>query len=438
MNMHPFRNLAATLASALTVIGWTSAQTLPDGYASDTTALPTGANSIVVIPEGTVWFDGTALVLGRPGHAPQTLLQFPTSRFGAFTRVVRDGTALLFGESSFGELWLVPLDGTPPHLVVTLNLPYDAASLGPHRVIVSAKTGGFSASSNDLIAIDLQTNTTVNIASLPGASGPLLLTRQGDLLYATAAAAFPPPAGSVEILQFSAAQWARPLTGGSILTGREAHTLFQGIDAASHMALDVDDDLLFIDWLNNKVGEINDLHSSAWLSTLVDYSNASLSPAGMTLLQANSRQFEPFAQPSGATLLLHETDFFSTTQLRSITPRPATLVTPTGTVPSGSFVVSLQGASAGGLAALAVNTMNTGIPVPVELPGIEQTFWWDAAMFHPLNSYWAAIDGQGQANMTLHNPGVSPDFTLYLQAAFLSSNASLMGATTTSALRLGL
>ena len=59
-------------------------------------------------------------------------------------------------------------------------------------------------------------------------------------------------------------------------------------------------------------------------------------------------------------------------------------------------------------------------------------------MFHPLNSYWAAIDGQGQANMTLHNPGVSPDFTLYLQAAFLSSNASLMGATTTSALRLGL
>ncbi|MEC7584364.1 MAG: hypothetical protein VYE77_08600 [Planctomycetota bacterium] len=440
MNAHPPRHqsFAATLAASLTLTLLLPAQTLPEGYATDTTALPTGANSILVIPEGTAWFDGTDLVFTRHGQAPQTLLQFASSRFGAFTRLVRDGNALLFGESSFGELWLAPLDGSPPQLVTTLNLPYDAVSLGPQRVMVSAKTGGFSASHNDLIAVDLQTGTTTNIASIPGASGSVLLTDQGDLLYATAPATFPPPPGSVEILQFSAAQWSRPLTGGSILSSTEAQPLFQGIDAAGFMALDADGDILFVDWLNNKIAEINDLHSGGWLTTLVDYSGSGLSPAGVTLLQTNSRQFEPFAQPSGATLFVHETDFFSTDQLRSLTTKPAELIAPSGTVPSGPFVLGIQGASAGGLAAIAVNTTNAGVPALVELPGIEQTFWWDAAMFHPLNSYWSTLDGQGQANVTLNNPGVTPALTLYVQAAFLSANTDVMGATTPGSVHLGL
>lgn len=440
MSPQPIRrhSLAATLATSLALTSLLRGQTLPEGYATDTTAIPTGAGSSLVIPDGAAWFDGTDLVLTRHGQAPQTLLQFANSRFGAFTRLVRDGNALLFGESSFGELWLVPLDGTQPQLVTTLNLPYDAAPLGPQRVIVSAKTGGFSASHNDLIAVDLQTGATTNIASIPGASGPLLLGAQGGILYATAPAAFPPPAGSVEILKFSAAQWSRPLTGGSILSSSEAQVLFQGLDAAGHIALDADDDLLFVDWLNNRVGEVNELHRGGGSSTLIDYAGSGLSPAGMTLLRTNSRQFEPFAQSSGTTLFLHETDFFSTDQLRSLAPQPAALVTPTGTVPAGPFVVGLQNASAAGLAAVAVHTMHAGVSVPVQLPDVEQILWWDAAMFHPLNSYWTNVDGQGQASVTINNPGVSPDFTLYLQAAFLSPNADLIGATTTSALRLGL
>ena len=60
-------------------------------------------------------------------------------------------------------------------------------------------------------------------------------------------------------------------------------------------------------------------------------------------------------------------------------------------------------------------------------------------MFHPINTYWANIDGQGQASVLLTNPGVAAGFELHLQAAILSLSpgACVAGTTAASSVLLG-
>mgnify|MGYP000666357410 CR=1 FL=1 len=55
---------------------------------------------------------------------------------------------------------------------------------------------------NEVIAVDLQSGQTDVIARIPGASGPLLVEPTGDLLYATASAAFPAPPGRLQFPGF--------------------------------------------------------------------------------------------------------------------------------------------------------------------------------------------------------------------------------------------
>ncbi|MGE3172395.1 MAG: hypothetical protein AB7O97_07185 [Planctomycetota bacterium] len=437
----PFARLAAP-AATVALLAAAPAQTLDEGYHSTVTALPAAAHSVAVVDAGTVWFDGTDLVLQPEGQPARTLLQFPTPRFGAFTLPLPDG-ALLFAESSLDEVWLVSLDAAiAPRLLTTVAFPYDAAPLGTGRVVVSARTGGFPSVVNDLVAVDLVTGAQVPLGAVPGASGPVVVDAQGNLLCATAPLAFPPPAGTVEVLRWSPLQWTAALGGGAPLDRANAQLLRGGLDTAGDLALDRDGDLLVVDWLANQVLELDDLAPGVGgpPRVLVDHAGTGLSPTMLALRPGVDplAPFEPFALPGGETLLVLETDFATTTRLRAVRSQAAGLDhTPAATVPAGPFALALDDAPRSGVALLALSHLATGFGVPLQLPGFEQVVRWDTGMLQPLLTFLVPLDAQGHVAIGLTNPGFPGGFDLMVQAVFVGAGAPVLGATAVRRVPLG-
>ncbi len=410
-----------------------TAQVVSDGYQTATRSLPVAASSFAAVADGIVWFDGSDLMFEPSGLPPRSLLHFAAARFGSFTLPLGNGQ-LLFGESTFDELWLVPtLAGGTPRLLTTLHFAYDAARLGSNRAIVSAKTGGFSAGANDLIAVDLQTGSQVPIGLIAGASGPVLLDEHGDLLYATAPSTFPPPPGAVEILRWTATTWALALAGGPLLTRNNAQLVLGGLDSAGDLALDRDGDLFFTDYANARIGEVDDLTVGAVGShVLVDYSTTSVAPANVAFVAAtaDSAAFEPFAAGPAGTLLVLETDFFATTVLRTLQPRAATARTaPAGIVPAGPLALVVQDGPPLGAALFVIGLLRTDVLLPMRLPGFEQTIGWDAGLLYPLAWGLEPCDPNGTAAWNLVNPGFAQGLAVHSQSLFVTADGAQLGAT---------
>lgn len=85
------------------------------------------------------------------------------------------------------------------------------------------------------------------VARVAGPSGPLLVDRIGNLLYATQSAVFPAPPGSTRVLRFPVAALARAIAGGPLLTEADADTVIAGLDGAFDMAMDDRDRLMISD-----------------------------------------------------------------------------------------------------------------------------------------------------------------------------------------------
>lgn len=427
MSRSPFA--AGCAAAFLALAAAANAQAPVEGYESQVVTLPGNANSVTAVDGGVVWFDGQTLFVDEAGQPSRALLTLPSFRFGSFTLSIGNGN-LLFAESSLGEVWRVPLDpnGTP-QLLAVIPFAYDAVAIGTGVAIVSAKLGGFSSAQNDLIALDLVTGAQSPVGVAPGASGPLTLGRSGDLFYATAPLTFPPPPQSVEILRWNAAQWSLALNQGLLLTRTNAQLVAAGLDAASDLAVDDDGELILVDYWNAAVLEQS--ANGGGRGALVDYSAASLSPAAIAFLPGSAgAQFEPFARGQAGVLCVVETDYFSATQVRMLRPAPASLgvaAAGTGPVPPGPFALQLQDGARGGLCLIAVGTVGTGVLLPLQLPGFEQTVAWEAGLLFPVTTGLAPLDVQGVGGMPLQNPGFPGGLWIHAQALFVDAAGAVIG-----------
>jgi hypothetical protein len=433
MNPLPILCCAALLAGA------GHSQQLQAGLQATTQSLPAGSGNVLHTPNGVVVFDGLALRLLPPNQPPQTLLQFATSRFGSFT-LAAGPQHVLFGESSNNEVWLVPLQGQAPAApLATVVFNYDAVLLDPQRALLSAKTSGFATLDNDLVLLNLVTGQTRILATLPGASGALALADNGDLYYGTASLAFPPAPGSVAVLRVRRPVLDAAIANQIVLGLAATETVITGLDAIGDLAFDDDGDLWFTDWFNSRVRELNDVAGPAptVAPIAVDYATAAVSASSLQFLPGPGPfVLEPF-QPLGGTLLIQETDFGSTSQLRHLRSAPASLtVSVAGPIPAGAFDLVTAAGPANGVGVLAFATAVGNGSVPVALPGFEQPLHWSPALLAGAVLVPIGFDAAGHASLTILNPGFAPALAATAQVAFVSALGSL-GATAPLALSIG-
>ena len=235
-----FRPIASIGALSLLFASASGAQSVPDGYGDPVGFLPAGANSVRTVPAGLVFFNGTDLQLTG---VSTPLLSFSTFTFGSFTLAL-GSTRVLFGESSTGDVWTVPVDPAQPAQQIG-NVPfnYDAVLLDDDRALISAKTGGFSTPDNDVILLDLITGQTQPVAKFVGASGPIALDEDGDVYYANASLVFPQPPGATTIYRLPRNDVEAAISAGTVLTEADAEIVISGLDAASDLEFDDDGDL---------------------------------------------------------------------------------------------------------------------------------------------------------------------------------------------------
>jgi hypothetical protein len=338
---------------------------------------------------------------------------------------------VLFGESSNQTLWRLPLSGSgSPVALGTLAWNYDAALLTPQTAVVSARLGGFAAPDNELIAVDLATGNQQVFAQVPGASGPVAVAANGDLYYATGSASFPTPPGTAHIVRFRAAVVANALQQNLVLGPAQAELVWSGLDSVADLAFDDDGDLHFTDWFNARLGEVNDVDSAtpSLGAGIASYGSGPLGAASLQFVPANSGGvFEPF-QPLGGEMLVLETDYFATSQLRTVrSVQPTVVTTAPGPVAPGPFAFVAQQGPRNGIALLAIAGATAPGTVPLAVPGFEQPLWWSPALFAPILVV-LPFDANGDGTVQLTNPGFAPALPATAQIATISL-VGVLGAT---------
>lgn len=427
----PFFLLAAGL------LGWSNggplaAQQPTEGFAASLTALPATASLVLTTTAGTVLFDGTAVTLLAPSQPPQILLQLPAFLFGSFLLQSGPGHVLFGYAGMANDVWLLPLAGPPPtQPLAVLPFNYDATMLDANRALVSARTGGFSATDNELWVLDLTTGSTQRLASIAGASGPVAIAANGDVYYATGFAGFPVPPGTTRVLRFPRPRVDAALAAGRVLGIAHAEVVMTGLDAAGDMAFDDDGDLLFVDWFNSRVGEVSDATGPqpTLVPTVVDYSQATVSPTTVQFVGSSpGGVFEAFQPPNGV-LQIHETDYVSISRARQVEARPPDLSVPhPQPLASGPFGFVVTDGPHNGVGLLAFAFGTTPGTIVLQVPGFEAPLHWSPALTASPVLVPIAFDALGQVTWTAQNPGVAPVQTAVAQVAVVSTTGAL-GAT---------
>jgi len=415
------------------------AQQLTEGHTAVVHALPSGAGNHLETAFGTVYFDGSDLMLDT-GTSGQSLLTFPSFTFGSFTAPI-GANQVLFGESSNGGVWSVPLNGGTAQLVANVPFNYDAVLLDDDRALVSAKTGGFSAPDNDVMFVDLLTGQTQLLAQFPGASGPLAVDAAGDVYYATSPAVFPAPPGTVEVLRLSRAVVDAAILSGQVLGAADATVVVQGIDAAGDLAFDDDGDLFFVDWYQGRIGEIHDADGPqpSLGAPLLDFAGSGLYGSALQFVPAGSTSgavLEPF-QPAGGALLVQETDYAAISQVREVTAaQPSLTASSPNPVPAGALTLTVSGGPASGLGVLLFEAAQAAGAGALVVPGFEQPLLLDTALSGAPVVVPLGFDATGAAALTVVSPGFAQTIDATAQVAFVST-ADVLGASTPLALQLG-
>jgi len=438
MNSSIVRRPLHLLAATTIALSNLAAQQAPAGYTVARTALPPGATAVQQTAAGLVYCTGSSLELRPPGQPATTLLALPGFVFGSFTLPV-GSTHVLFGESSNNQLWLVPLAGpAPANPLATLPFNYDAVLLTPQRALVSAKITGFATNDNDLVAVDLVTGAFQTVAKLPGASGPLALASNGDVLYATSSLAFPTPPGTAELLRFPRAAIDQAIATQATLGPTSATVVVSGFDAAGDLAVDDDGDVFYADWLQDNVREIDDVDGPTPTlgGVLLDHTGVPTSASGLQFAAGQGLGvFEPF-QPTGGTLLVLETDFFSTTALAAVTTARAQLAsTVASPIPAGPFALVASQGPANGIGLLAFGAGPTGSVLSIPLGGFEAPLLWDSGLVAGAALVPVVFDASGTMSLPLVNPGMPALAPSVVQVFFLDL-AGRLGTTPSLAITL--
>jgi hypothetical protein len=355
----------------------------------------------------TLAFDGTELNLFAPDGTLLRLVSWlPASTFPSF--VVVDPTELVayFGESSAGGVYEAALAvSAAPNLLASLVFPYDAAVDASGAVFVSAATCGFGCG-NEVWRIDVGSLAVRLVASVPGASGPLVFDDAGWLYYGTATSAFPSPPAPSAVHRWSAAQ----LAGPQVLDLDDAQLIGDSFVGASRFAFDSRTDALYLLENNFATGEnrIVRVLGSAAASPVVVEGRPFNSMSNLVLVPGSGTPVLRAFQPASDALIGYTTsDFVAPIERVVVRPRrPVTSLAGPGLSGPGTVDLTLVGGPPHGFARLLYGPSALYSPIEhvLQLNGLPLFVGLHPGTLASLPGV-APLDASGGLQQSFVNPG---------------------------------
>lgn len=398
----------APLAAALLLLAplGTGQDTPAAGFGLETDSYP-GQSQTATLSNGDILhFDGTTIARSDAGGSLlSTLATLPAFAFGSFLVVSPDETFAVLGESSLGNLYSVDLAAGGATVLTNLFFNYDADWEAPDSLIVSAATCGFGCG-NELFRVDTTTGLTTLIANVGGASGPVVVEANGDVVYGRPSDTF--SLGDHSVLRFAAAD----LTGSPVAQEVDAAVVGEGFDGAGDLARDPVDGRIYLAE-NDFVSGINRIRlvlGDAGLSPVIVEGATGLTIGNLEFEAGDGEALFRAYQPSrGGLLRYNSTDFFAVFERQHVVPaRPALNLTGPGTTGAGDVTALVSGGPVGGFAALLYGPTALFDPLesPFLLPALEAplftgldlgTLIFDASVI--------ALDGAGAGQLVFPHDG---------------------------------
>jgi hypothetical protein len=411
--MRVFSSAAFALAAIVLLPRSTPAQGASDrpapGFGLAPTQYPASATfgaTATLSDGGFVVFDG--LELARYASDGSLVKALPVSVsfvFPSFVLLDASESVVYFGESSNGTIQRAFLDlSSPPDALGTLAFNYDAA-LSATELFVSAATCGFGCG-NEIWSIDLVGGGTRLIARTTGASGPVALDPAGNLYYARAAAAFPPPPKPTAVYRWSAAQVAGP----SALDLGDAQLLGGAFEGAGDLAFDGRTGALYLVENNFASGanRIRRVLGSSSVSPVVVEGRPFRSIASLSLVTGSgAAQLRPFQPASDALISYTTSDFFAPPERYELRATRATLAFEgDGVDGPGAFELVLAGGPPLGFARILFAPLGAVLPSErVLMVGGVPLFLAFAAGQQASVASLARVGADGALRLSYSNPG---------------------------------
>lgn len=333
----------AVLVVALLIGGW-SATT---GAADSLVEVPEGFrahDSLVFDPNapfdrqlGGLWYsphgepiayeNGEIRLYGE--KTSRVLASFEPPVFGGLSSPAPDGAAIYFGESTSGNIYRVPLDGSGVQLVDNLGLNFDLA-FAPEgapvaiagRGFISGTTGFGTRNSIWLLDDEPESPNDEIVTNIPEFSGPLTFDMDGNLYYVTAGADFADEGESGQrLVRFSPELLRQGFGEGAVDF------------SAAEVVLSELGDIFAVKWYRSQLYLTNlGLRSCTGAVEVIDttrnflHSVFATFPAGdctaspsYLAVRSGSGRFEPGAGPEGGGLLVAYSDYSTVSNVVEIT-----------------------------------------------------------------------------------------------------------------------
>jgi hypothetical protein len=382
--------------------------TLP-GFALARSANPAPSSVVCSLPDGDfVSFDGQQVVRwNSDGTLDTTLASYSSFVFPSFIRLTPDEDAVVIGDSGgfspnpAGDLRLVQLDGSGTSLVATLAYNFDGEFLPSGELLVSAAPSGFSAGT-DLFRIDLASGLSTFLDHFDGPSGPVAVSRSGDVFYGTQ------QDSSLPTTPQSVLRWSASLVAsGTTLTTSNASVYLTGLTGTSALEFEPGRERLFLAENNFSTGSYRILRvrpggqssqqllvADGWISSL-------------RFERHGDGTFDAYQPGDGLRIAYTTTDFFSFDDLVHFAPaRPQLALSGMGLAGMGPVSFSLTGGVPNGSALLTYCPQSALLPQETSypLPGflLRTPFLLASTLRMP---FLVPTDANGSGSLTLWNPG---------------------------------
>jgi hypothetical protein len=369
-----------------------------------------GAATTCSLADGDfVTFDGLSVDRwNSDGSLELHLWTAPAFVYASFVEVTPGGTAVVVGDSGngstvSGDLHLVQLDGSGATWIASVPYNYDGAFLPSGELIVSAAQGGFGTG-NDLVRVSLAPPSAVVIGHVDGPSGPVAVTRTGDVLYATQASGFPPPVGSTDVVKWSASQ----LAAGAFLDDANAIVLGTGFDPIGSLAVDGLKGRIYAAENNFTTGSYRVLRvkSTGASSIALAVSDTWISGLRFRSLGGNAT-FDAYQPDDGLSLVYETTDFWTLNDLVTIAPaRPVLSVSGPGVSGVGTVSLAISGGVPNGSALMSYCPQTAILPAEASYPLPKFLHHTPFVLSQTTRfEFLIPLDATGAGQLDLYNPG---------------------------------